>query len=69
MIPFVVLPKEQFKLNLVYRGKEKKKEDNILICKIISGSISTKEIKIPFNCEVVKCPLEFSNYKIDYPVL
>ena len=41
----------------------------MLICKIITGKISTREIKIPFNCEVISCPLEFSTYKINYPVL
>lgn len=69
MIPIKILPKEKLKLKVVYRGKERKKEESVLTCKIITGKISTREVKIPFSCEVVQCPLEFSCYKIDYPVL
>lgn len=38
-------------------------------CKIITGSISTKDIRIPYSCHVNKCPLTFSTLKIDMPVL
>ncbi len=69
MIPIKVLPREKLKVSLVYRGKEKKREESTLVVKIITGKISTREVKIPFNCEVVGCPLEFSCHKVDYPVL
>ena len=68
-IPIKILPNEKFNLNLIYRGKEKKREESFLICKIITGNISTREIKIPFSCEVIVCPLNFSNLKIDFQAL
>lgn len=69
LIPLHILPKEKISINLVYRGTEIKTEDTFLTAKIIDGTISTKDLRIPYSCEVMKCPLEFSAKKIDFPAL
>ena len=61
-----MLPKEKVLLNFVYRstsvpGVDKKKDESFLKCKIITGNISTKEIKIPYIADTMKCPLEFTS--------
>lgn len=57
---------------MIYRsGKviDNKKDEGYLHCKIITGTISTRDIRIPYSCEIKKSPLEFSAMKIDIPVL
>ncbi len=34
----------------------------------MTGTYSTKEIRIPFLAEITKCPLEFSDLKLEFPV-
>ena len=68
-MPIKLLPKEEFDLNLIYRsGKvlDNKKDEGFLRCKIITGTISTRDIRIPYSCDIVKCPLEFSSYLFTY---
>jgi hypothetical protein len=69
LIPIHILPKEKIMINIVFRGNEIKTEDTFLTAKIIDGTISTKDLRIPYACEVMKCPLEFSAKKIDFPAL
>jgi hypothetical protein len=44
-------------------------EDGYLRCKLITGTIATKEIRVPYTCEILKCPLEFSVLKLEMPSL
>jgi len=74
MIPIFIFPKEKFAANLIYRSQQTltaqvKKDEGHLKCKIITGTISTRELKIPYECEIMKCALEFSALKIDMPAL
>lgn len=51
LIPIKLLPKEKFETTLVYRkGKvlDNKKDEGYLRCKIITGTISTRDIRIPY---------------------
>jgi hypothetical protein len=72
LIPIKLLPKEKFVTNLIYRstkipGVDSRKDEGYLKCKIITGTIATKDIRIPYSCDIHKCPLEFSAMKIDIP--
>ena len=63
--PFKLLPKEKINLNLIYRsisipGVDKRKDESFLKCKIVTGTISTKEVRIPYTADTMKCPIEFS---------
>ncbi len=72
LIPIQLLPREKFTTNIVYRsGKvlDTKKDESFLNCKIVTGSISTRDIRIPYSCEIKRCPVEFSSLKMDFPVL
>ena len=46
-----------------------RREDGYLKCKIITGTIATKEIRVPYCCEILKCPLEFSALKVEMPAV
>ena len=69
LIPLNILPKSKLETHLVYRAKNIKKDEAFLTCKIVTGKISTKDIRIPYSCEIIKCPLEFNILKVDMPVL
>ncbi len=75
LIPIRLLPKERFSTELVYRTTKligfdnDRQDDGYLKCKIVTGTIATKEIRIPYSCEILKCPLEFSALKIEMPAL
>lgn len=74
LIPIKLLPNEQLDTNLIYRsqevkGLETRKDEGYLYCKIITGNISTKEIKIPYTTDILKCPLDFQAKRIDIQAL
>lgn len=69
LIPITIYPKEKFVITIIYRGKEIKKDEGQLTLKVITGTISTKEIRINYTADIIKCPLLFSAYKVDFPVL
>jgi len=74
LIPLKLLPKEKFQTNLIYRstkipGIDNRKDEGYLKCKIITGNIATKDLRLPYSCDIMKCPLEFSAMKIDIPVM
>ena len=48
-------------------GINDRTDEGVLKCKIVTGTISTKEIRIPYKCDISKCPLEFSGLKFDIP--
>ena len=53
LIPIKLLPKEKFQTNLIYRsikipGVDNRKDEGYLKCKIITGTIATKDIRIPY---------------------
>jgi len=35
----------------------------------VTGTIATKEIKVPYQCEILRCPLDFSANKLEFPVM
>jgi hypothetical protein len=69
LIPIKIKPLEKFIVNFIYRAREIKNDENFIRAKIITGNISTREIKIPYKSMVYKAPLRFSSLKIDFPVL
>ncbi len=36
---------------------------------MITGKITAREIKLPFKCTVVKCPIKTDKQKIEFPCL
>ena len=49
-------------LDFIYRsisvaGLDKRKDESFLKCKIVTGTISTKDIRIPYIADTLKCPL------------
>lgn len=72
LIPIKILPNEKFTTNFIYRsGKivDNKKDESFLNCKIITGTIQARDIRIPYFAEIKKCPIELSAQKIDFRVL
>ena len=40
-----------------------------IYCRVMTGRICARELKIPFNVEVIKCPLKVDKQKIEFPAL
>lgn len=51
------------------KGLETRKDEGYLHCKIITGTIATHELRIPYATDIVKCPLDFEAKKIDIQAL
>lgn len=74
LIPIKILPNEKLSTHLIYRSAKNekidvnKKDEGFLRIKKVTGTISTKDIRIPYFCEIMKCPLEFNGLKFDLPV-
>lgn len=65
-----VLPGEKYPLKLEYRPSQAQVyEDSNLFVRMITGKITAREIKLPFTCTVVKCPIRTDKSKIEFPSL
>ena len=47
---------------------DNQKDEGYLYCKTITGTISTRDIHIPYLCNIKKSPIELSEMKIDIHV-
>ena len=53
-----VLPGEKYPLKIEYRPSQASVyEDSNLFVRLITGKITAREIKLPYTCSVVKCPI------------
>ena len=65
-----VLPGEKYPIKLEYRPSQQQVyEDSNLFVRMITGKITAREIKLPFTCTVVKCPIRTDKSKIEFPNL
>lgn len=65
-----VLPGEKYPLKIEYRPSQPQVyEDSNLFVRMITGKITAREIKLPYTCSVVKCPIKTDKSKIEFPCL
>ena len=65
-----VLPGEKYPLKIEYRPSQPQVyEDSNLFVRLITGKITAREIKLPYTCSVVKCPIRTDKSKIEFPCL
>ena len=76
LVPIRILPKERYTVNLIYKAinqlqgvENSRKDEGYICCKVVTGNISTRDIRLPFSCDIMKCPLSFSPLKLDMPVM
>jgi hypothetical protein len=65
-----VLPGEKYMIKVEYRPSQTQVyEDSNLFVRFITGKLQSRELKLPFNCSVVKCPIKSDKSKIEFPCL
>jgi len=65
-----ILPGEKYPLKIEYRPSQASVyEDSNLFVRLITGKITAREIKLPYTCSVVKCPIRTDKQKIEFPCL
>ena len=68
-VPYVVLPNDSRRLNIIFKASKLQKQNGILRAKVIVGKETTKEIEIKYEANVIKLPLSFSSLSVQFPVL
>ena len=65
-----ILPQEKYKLNIEYRPTQTAifDESNLFV-RLITGKACVRELKLPYQCNVSKCPITSDKSKIDLPCL
>jgi hypothetical protein len=62
-----ILPLEKYNLKVEYRPTQPQiYEDSNLFVRLITGKLSAREIKLPYTCSVVKCPIRTDKSKIEF---
>ena len=62
-----ILPLEKYNLKIEYRPTQPQiYEDSNLFVRLITGKLSAREIKLPYTCSVVKCPIRTDKSKIEF---
>lgn len=65
-----LLPGEKYSVKLEYRPSLlQTSEDSTIYCRIITGKICVRELKLGYTVEVTKCPLICDKRKIEFPAL
>jgi len=65
-----ILPQETYKLQLEYRPSVAQVyEETNLFVRFITGKVCVRELKLPYTCNVVKCPISCDKSKIEFPCL
>ena len=44
-------------------------EESQLFLRFITGKLCARELKLPFTCSVIKCPIRTDKSKIEFPCL
>jgi len=64
------LPGEKYTLKIEYRPTtDAIIDENQLIVRFITGELCVRELKLPYACSVVKCPINTDKCKIEFPCL
>lgn len=62
-----ILPLEKYPLKIEYRPTQAQcYEDSNMFVRFITGQLSARELKLPFTCTVLKCPIKIDKSKIEF---
>lgn len=65
-----ILPGEKYSIVVEYRPTQQlTQDDSVIYCRIITGKICVRELKLPYKANVTKCPLQADKQKIEFPAL
>ena len=65
-----ILPSEKYKVLVEYRPSANAVFDESAIhVRVITGKACVRELKLPFQCNVLKCPIQSDKQKIELPCL
>lgn len=65
-----ILPGEKYNINVQYRPSQQiTQEDSVIYCRMITGKICVRELKLGYMVNVIKCPLVPDKQKIEFPSL
>lgn len=65
-----LLPGEKYKLHVQYRPTQLQvQEDSVLYCRMITGKIQARELKLGYSVNVSKCPLSSDKMRMEFPAL
>ena len=65
-----ILPGEKYPLKIEYRpSTDAIIDENSFIIRFITGELCVRELKLPYTCSVVKCPVRTDKSKIEFPCL
>lgn len=65
-----LLPGEKYQTQIEYRPTQPTIfDENNVFCRLVTGEICAREVKIPYCANVTKCPLTVDKQKIEYPAL
>jgi hypothetical protein len=66
----ILLPGESYKFAIAYRPtKTTTYEEGEVFCRLITGDICSREVKLNFKVNVMRLPLKLSNAQIEFPGL
>lgn len=66
----LILPGEKYLIRIEYRPSQQQVEDEAVIyCRIITGNICVRELKVSYSAIVTKCPIIIDKMKIEFPAL
>mmetsp|Transcript_21197 Transcript_21197/g.20359 ORF Transcript_21197/g.20359 Transcript_21197/m.20359 type:complete len:164 (-) Transcript_21197:310-801(-) len=65
-----ILPGEKYPIQIEYRPSQVTCfDENKIYCRVITGEICARELKIAYTANVTKCPLSTDKSKIEFPAL
>lgn len=65
-----ILPGEKYDLDFQYRPTQTQAQDESFIyCRLMTGEICAREVKIQYMAHVSKCPIVADKRKIEFPAL
>jgi hypothetical protein len=66
----IILPGESYKFTIVYRPSQTTTyEESEVFCRIITGNICSREVKISYKVNVMRLPLKMTHSLIEFPGL
>jgi hypothetical protein len=65
-----ILAGEKYKINIDYRPSQLQvQEESFIHCRMITGRISARELKVGYFANVTKCPLSVDKKKVEFAAL
>lgn len=64
------MPGEKYSVRVEYRPSQMQAtEQSVIYCRVITGKICVRELKLGYCVDVTKCPLVCDKQKIEFPAL